>query len=121
MSKNKKNNSQVTWAQAFRDIVIHSVNKGVLFPVGLFLFIIIPVLKLSSEDSSRFLSDIVNVLVGGYLLGWILFIATVILWAMFAKKNRQSYSKYMEIAGNEKTRIQQQSNPDIKLGTSNRR
>lgn len=60
-------------------------------------------------------------LIDWYLLGWILFIITLISWGISAKKTRQSYSKYMDIAGNEKTKAQQRLNGSTKLGTSNRR
>lgn len=116
-----KNNVKVTWAQCVRDITIHASNKGILLPLFIGVIILILISKMSPEDSTLFINNVFNALCSYSLLGWLLFILSIILWGIFAKNARKRYSKYMEIVGKEKTKVQQKLNKEIKLSTSNRR
>ncbi|BCO32863.1 hypothetical protein TspCOW1_29660 [Thiohalobacter sp. COW1] len=102
----KQPQPKVTWAQAFRDIVIAAMNRGQLLLLMVVAVVIIPVWKMTPEESSRLVFDVLENLKNGSILGYILFVSTVLGWFFHARAMRRIYSNEYRRIGKEKSAIQ---------------
>ncbi len=109
----KKRYYKVTWAELF--IVI--INKGLLIPAFLMLCFLILLWRLPSKNILAFLQKIISVLENTYLLGYALFLITLIGWYIHARLMRKRFSKEFKRIGKEKSKIQNQ-NSKIKFQSS---
>lgn len=109
----------VTWAQAFRDIFIKAIDKGIWLPFSILLFLGYLSYRLPDEKVGILCEKIVDGLATGALMGWLLFIAAIIIGTYHARIMRRLYSKDMERVGKEKTMLQERILGN-KLGSSNR-
>lgn len=119
MNKSKKGKNTVSWAQAFRDIIMKSMDRGQLLPVLFFLIFLAFIFNMSEENVYDFGIAIVDGFKDASLLGW--FVATIIaiLWAGHARQMRRNHSaEYLRI-GSEKSKLQGDSTK-IKLSSSNK-
>ena len=103
----KKNRYQkVTWAEAFRDIVIASMNKGqflLLTVVGVFFTIIV---KMPEKDVSKLMFAIVDRLAEWELMAYILLTVVLAAWYVHAKAMRTIFSDECRRIGKEKPKLQ---------------
>jgi len=104
--KRIKPNTSVTWAQAVRDILIGSMNKGQLPILAAFAIVFLIILKMPEEDVSTLAFDIFDSIKKGYLLGYILFIITLLTSFFSFKYLRKSYSYEYKRIGREKSELQ---------------
>lgn len=105
--QNHKNEHRVTWAQAFRDIVITAMNRG-QFPilvVGAIIFVLI--YRLNANQSFQLLKEFISKLEDFSILGWLLWVLTIGLWVVYAKKVRKNFSVEMSRVGREKSKAQE--------------
>ena len=112
MAKNKQRKeyskpyNKVTWAQAFRDVVIASIEKGqlpVLFGFGSFFLLI---WKLDSSDSLVLLNSILEKLSDWYLYGYVLFLLSILGWYSSSKNLHKMHFEECDRVGREKTELQ---------------
>lgn len=116
--QNHKNEHRVTWEQAFRDIVITAMNRG-QFPilvVGAVIFVLI--YRLNANQSFQLLKEFISKLEDFSILGWVLWVLTIGLWVVYAKKVRKNFSVEMSRVGREKSKAQEKASRR-KLPSSN--
>jgi hypothetical protein len=110
MAKQSKSISKVTWAHAFRDIVIKAMDRGQLLPIFFFFSCLILVSKVPEEKAY----DLAIIIVDGFkdasLLGWLGMIALAIFWAIHAQSMRRKHSAEYKRIGTEKSSLQQRLN-----------
>lgn len=107
MSHNKQQEPQVTWAQAFRDIVIVSMEKGQLPVLAVFGILFALIWKLDSKDAYDLIVSIGNKLYEWCAYGYILFVLTLIGWFFTAKMLRRMHLEECDRVGREKSRLQE--------------
>ncbi|OCH57562.1 hypothetical protein A6D98_19370 [Aliivibrio fischeri] len=118
MAKPNKNNKQtVSWAQAFRDIIIRAMDRGQLLPVLAFLLFLAFIWKMPEEKVYDFGVLILDGFKTLSLVGWGLSGVVCILWAGHARIMRRKHSsEYLRI-GREKSRLQQEQ-VNAQIGSS---
>jgi len=109
MSKSRNgSNQKVSWAQAFRDIVIASMRYG-QFPFFGFLALLgMAIWKMPGQDVSRLMFTIVEYLSRGYFMGYVLFGLSTGGWFIHAKRQRALINSEMDRIAKEKSELQQQ-------------
>lgn len=111
----------MTWAQAFRDIFIAAINRGQLLTAILGLFLIVVVWRLPQEDLSGFVRMVIESLISGHLLGYVLFVLTLTGWFVNSRRLRTIASKEQKRIGDEKTELQKATGLGKKVRSSGRR
>ncbi|WP_371194211.1 hypothetical protein [Glaciecola sp. SC05] len=101
----KNNNNQVTWAKAFRDIVVSSINKGQFPLVALFLLLVIISWRIPSEVIGKVVEDVMYSGNRG-IYGYILSLIIALVWFVHSKKMRREHSDELERIGTEKSKLQ---------------
>lgn len=97
----------VSWAQAFRDIIVVSMNKGQL-PILAFAGVIaLLVWRMPATDIPPLIDRILTRLESGELVGWLLTLLLVIGWYSHARWLRREYAEEFERIGKEKSRLQE--------------
>lgn len=100
------------WAM-IRDVLIASINKGQLLIAGVILFILILAVKMPSEQTGELLKKIFDSLISGYILGYILFVASVFGWFVHVKIQRRTFHDEIRRVGDEKTELQKKILPKL--------
>lgn len=118
--KPKNSKTTVSWAQAFRDIIIKAMDRGQLLPVLLFLVLLAFIFKMSEENVYEFGVGIVNGFKDFSLFGWFVAAIVAILWAGHARQMRRNHSSEYQRIGREKSELQASSSSKIKLNSSNK-
>lgn len=119
MTRKKQNNQyKVTWAEAFRDITITSINRGQILPFILTLITLYILFKLPDSAIERI---VIKVFEGqlAYIAPFLL-IGSVVAWSFHCKRVRKQFSKEFERIGREKSHLQNK-NLGKKFNSSNRR
>ena len=85
MAARKKQNKDYSYNRPnfwgmVRDIVIASMNKGLFLVTGLWILLFVLIVKLSPEDSRLILKEIFCIFTNWKILGWFLFLFSVIGW-----------------------------------------
>ncbi|MCX0422091.1 hypothetical protein ODY53_06860 [Aeromonas veronii] len=101
----------VTWAQAFRDIVVSAMSRGQLIPLGVFIVVLSAVYKMPEEKVYDFAIYFVNGLSNHSLTGYVIAVITCILWGGHVKTIRRSFSDEARRIGLEKTKLQSHLSP----------
>ncbi|HDV5476716.1 TPA: hypothetical protein RI770_000588 [Vibrio cholerae] len=114
----KKQQQSVTWAQAFRDIILRSMDRGQLLPVLFFLIVIALIFKMPEEKVYEFGLGIVDGFKNFSLMGWVLSIVVGVLWAGHARLMRRQHSAEYKRIGLEKSRLQQEAANKTVLNSS---
>ena len=112
MARKKSKNAQqevdvVTWAQAFRDIIISSMERGqmpILLAFGAFFLLI---WKLESADSLTLINLILDKLSDWYMYGYVLFILSIIGWYGTSRSLHKMHFEECDRVGREKTELQE--------------
>lgn len=110
MTQNPKKQQQkqggMSWAQAARDIVVTSMNRGQLPILGMIAVAMVLVLKMDEVTASAFVVSIVEALKSGALLGYFLFVVSIAGWFFHAKWMRKMFSQETKRIGREKSGLQ---------------
>jgi len=110
MAKRKKKytpkNHQVTWAQAVRDVLIASMNRGQLPIIGVLSLFFLIIWKMPSEDATKLAFSILDSLRAGELVSYIVLSVVIMGWFFHAKIMRTNFSKEVQRIGTQKTAIQ---------------
>ncbi|MFJ2992719.1 hypothetical protein [Pandoraea sp. NPDC087047] len=104
----KQQRANVSWAQAVRDMVTASINRGQLPLFGFFFIIVVLVLKMPAEDVSRLVFELLACLKQGELIAYIVSGLLALGWFWHAKVMRKISSDEFDRIGNEKSRLQSQ-------------
>lgn len=102
----KAQRPNVTWAQAVRDMVTAAINRGQLPLFGFFFIIVVLILKMSAEDVSHLVFELLESLKQGELVAYVVSALLALGWFWHAKVMRRISSDEFERIGNEKTRLQ---------------
>lgn len=113
MKQNKqgkqKNQVPVTWAQAFRDIIITAMNRGPLLLLMVTGTLILLISKLDSNQAFNLLNSFIEKLKDWSIVGWIFWVITVIICFILFRKVRTDFSSEMKRVGKEKSRVQEKA------------
>lgn len=101
----------VSWAQACRDVLVASINKGQLPWVVIGIMGVIAALRVPEEALGRLLEKIVEDLHTAHLLGWALSVIATVAWFLHSRYQTRVYSAELERVSEEKTRLQAGSLP----------
>lgn len=113
-SKNKNRAAQVTWAQAFRDIINKAMDRGQLLPILFFFIVVFIIYKMPEEHVYQFGVDILQGFKKWTLVGWGGMVVMAILWAGHARIMRRRHSSEYLRMGAEKSILQQeQAKPQL--------
>lgn len=96
----------VGWAQAIRDMVIASMNKGQLPVLAVAFVLVIAALRMPPEQVSNFAFSVLRHLVTGHLGGWALSGLLTIGWWFHAKSMRELFKSEFDRIGTEKSAAQ---------------
>ena len=119
-SKTTRNSGSMSWAQACRDIVVTSMNRGQLPILGMIAVVLVLVWKLPEERATELVFSLLHALLEGPLVGYALFIITVAGWFFHAKWMRKMFSEEAKRIGKEKSGLQSALTGD-KFSSSNRK
>ncbi|MDT8301843.1 MAG: hypothetical protein RQ760_10200 [Sedimentisphaerales bacterium] len=96
-----------------RDVLIASINKGQLLIAIFGLFFIILAIKMPGEKAGELLFELLNLTVRGYLLGYVLFVITVIGWYVQTRKQRRIFTGEISRIADEKKKLQKKILPGL--------
>lgn len=108
MSGQRKQSTEhtITWAQAFRDIIVTAMNRGQLPILAFCAIIFILIYKLDAHQAFKLLNNFITELKNLYIIGWILWGLTIIMWFLYSKRIRKDFSTEMKRVGTEKSKAQ---------------
>lgn len=118
-AKGSKPQVSVTWAQAWRDVMIRAMSSGQLVPITISIILMIAAWRLPAGELSRLAFSIVNGFIDHSLVGWILCGILALAWSWHARVMRRCFSSEAQRIGNEKTKYQQRQTNHA-LGTSDK-
>jgi len=105
MAKGDNRPPGVTWAQAARDVLIASMNRG-QFPLALLGAIILSLIwRMPEQEVGILVSRLIQGLENFYLGGYLLFLATLVGWYIHAKHQRRIIAEEMERLSNERNKL----------------
>jgi len=97
---------EVTWAQAARDVLIASMNRGQLPILGIIGIVFLVVWKMPNEEASRLAFDLVEKLSNLEMWAYILLVITLVGWYLHARLMRKEFSNEYRRIGREKSELQ---------------
>ena len=103
---NNRTNRKFTWAQAFRDIVVTSMNRGQLPLLGVMGLFGLVLWRLPDRDISGLLFAFLRGLKSGFFFGYVLALALAFSWYFHSKRMRREFSRECERIGHEKSDLQ---------------
>lgn len=106
VARSKTTNGRMSWAHAFRDMVVSSINKGQLPVFGLFLLALAIIYKMPPEDVSRMVFQIFGSLRHGEGISYPLLAASLVGWYTHARYQRKLFSDECARIGKEKSSLQ---------------
>lgn len=108
-----------TWAQAVRDIVVTSINRGQLPILGMIAVALLVLYRLPEGDIAKLALEVVESLRRGEFWAYLIELATVVAWYVHSRAMRKAFSDEAERIGREKSRVQSQA-AGVEFKTSNR-
>lgn len=109
MAKKKpeqKPKRQIGWAEAARDIVVASINRGQLLLLGTIAIVLLIIYKIPNDEIVGLVKEIIAKLGNIALLSYILNIILALGWWFNAKYLRKIHSNECDRVGREKTKLQ---------------
>lgn len=109
--KNKRNNQsnsshKVTWAQAFRDVLVAAMNRGQLLMLLAGGGVTLAIYKVPSEEMSQLIRDVLSSAQSMSILSYIVNVILVLLLFYQGKKFRRMHSEEFKRVGTEKQKAQ---------------
>lgn len=93
--------------QAIRDVLIESMRRG-QFPTALVgLIVIVILIKMPGEDVSTLAFKVLDHFEKGVLVGWGLWIVTIVAWAIHGRYQRRTIAGEMMRIAEERNRLQE--------------
>ena len=106
MAKPKNQSVKVTWAHAFRDIVVASINRGQLPILGVFAVVCLIIWRMPATKVGDLSKDVVDKLAHGQMWAYPLLLLVLLGWYIHAKIMRRIYSNEFRRVGREKSELQ---------------
>lgn len=102
----KTRTSSVSWAQAFRDVLVGSMNKG-QFPLAIVGIIFMLILyKMTPQGVDRLVDRLLDGLVAYSLVGWAVSGPLVAGWYLHSKWQRRTIQRELDRVTEERNRLQ---------------
>lgn len=117
--KKSGNKAKVTIAQAVRDVLLRAMSTGQLVPLTLAAIVVIFLVRMPAEALPALFDRILDAMIDTSLLGYILFVLVIVMWAWHASVMRKAFSAETTRLGNEKSKYQQDRTKHP-LGTSDK-
>lgn len=99
--------NKVTIAQAVRDIVIASMNKGQLPLVFIGFYVLVILIRIPDTEILHFLENFALALKNSCYWGYVMFILVTFGWFFSAKQMRKMHSDECHRIGKEKSSLQE--------------
>ncbi|KAB7700399.1 hypothetical protein GBN33_05455 [Plesiomonas shigelloides] len=116
-SKPQKKQNGVTFAQAWRDVMIKAMTTGQLLPITISIILMIAAWRIPADELAKVAHRIIDGLIDHSLWGYISSAVLACAWSWHAATMRKCFSAEAKRMGMEKT-FYQQSNTRVPLGTS---
>jgi len=104
--KSDQGGRRVSWAEAVRDVLITSMNKGQLPMLAVCACVFLIIFRMPKSDVSTLASEIVARLVEWTLVGWGTTVVISFCWWFQAKQARSEYTAELARIGEQKSRAQ---------------
>ena len=98
----------MSWAQACRDIVVTSMNRGQLPVLGMISVVLVLIWRLPEDKAAELVFSILAALGRGELLAYIFLALTLAGWYFHTKWMRKMFSQEAKRIGREKSGLQSQ-------------
>lgn len=105
-NKSTQKNGTMSWAQAVRDIVVTSMNRGQLPILGMIGVALLLIWKMPEANAAELVVSIVDGLKQGELVGYLMFVLSIAGWYFHAKWMRKLFSSETKRIGQEKSGLQ---------------
>lgn len=99
--------SKVTWAEAFRDMVVASIDHGQFPLMFVFLLSIIFISKLPNDDVSVLARELFESVTKGEMVFLFCFLITVAGWVLHVKLIKKNFEREYKRIGREKSELQE--------------
>ena len=109
MASDKNRPQPVTWAQAVRDVLIASMNKGQFLLALAGLVILLLVWRMPEQELAKLVNRLLDGLENFTLVGYILFLAMLIGWVFHARYQRRIITNELDRMSEERNRLQEAS------------
>ena len=107
-------NTTPNTAGAIRDVFCHAISKGQLPILIVGAIILVSLWRLPAKDLTTFWTEVFRLVEKGYLIGYILFVGTIIAWHFHSKWQRRTMGNELHRVADERTALQQKLVPEIK-------
>jgi hypothetical protein len=107
-------NVPVTWAQAFRDIVVEAIRKGQLLALAVASILIILVARMPPDKLFEVWQQIFSALHEEWFLSYILNLVLLLLMFYYTRRQRQYYEAEIERIAAERNQTQQNAGVKVK-------
>ncbi|WP_146582072.1 hypothetical protein [Neorhodopirellula pilleata] len=111
---------KVTWAEAFRDITIRSIDRGQLPILAGFFLIIIIAWRLPEATLEQLASSLVGRFVETNALGWVFAVLLGGGWVVHAATMRRVHHNEMKRLAQERTQLQKKLSSQKNIHSSKR-
>lgn len=108
VAKLAQKNGRMSWAQAFRDIVVTSMNRGQLPVLGMIAVAMLLIWRLPEEKAGELVFSILAALGQGELWAYVFLVLTIGGWYLHSKWMRKMFSAETKRIGREKSDLQSQ-------------
>lgn len=115
--KSGKGQNTVSFAQAWRDVMIKAMTTGQLVPITISIVLMIAAWRMPSEELGKLAHRILDGLVDHSLIGYGLCVVLILAWSWHASVMRRCFSVEARRIGTEKTKYQQ-ARTQMPLGSS---
>jgi hypothetical protein len=105
--KSQAGSSRVTWAHAFRDIVIASMNKGQLPLLAVAGLLALAIWRMTPQAVEALLNRVLARMETGELMGWAIALLLLAGWYTHARWMRKQASGELDRIGREKSKLQE--------------
>lgn len=100
--------TKVSWAGAFRDIVVTSMNRGQLPILGVLALVMMLLWKLNEQDAAKLVFQLFEALRAGDLWGYVLLVLSLVGWYLHLRAQRRMFMEETKRIGREKSDLQSQ-------------
>ncbi|EJL7874273.1 hypothetical protein NM021_003331 [Escherichia coli] len=115
--KSGKGQHSVSFAQAWRDVMLKAMTTGQLVPITISIVLMIAAWCMPSEELGILAHRIIDGLADHSLIGYGLCVIVILAWSWHASMMRRCFSVEARRIGAEKT-LHQQARTQVPLGSS---
>lgn len=97
---------------SFRKIAIHCIDKGYIFPLGVFTITAMLIWKLENKDTKDVILEIVDRFDNLAMMGWGLWVLTCLAWVQIHRWTSDFHQKELDRVTAERNSVQAERLPD---------